>query len=39
MVAATVGIVDCSSKVNSISQAQAEIKNEFYDTQKWILAT
>ncbi len=39
IVAVAVGIVGCSSKVDSISQAPKEIKNELADAPKWVLAT
>ena len=39
IVAVAVGLVGCSSKVDSISQAPKEIKNELADAPKWVLAT
>lgn len=39
IVAVAVGIVGCSSKVDSISQAPKEIINELADAPKWVLAT
>jgi hypothetical protein len=39
IVAVAVGMVGCSSKVDSISQAPKEIKNELTDAPKWVLAT
>lgn len=39
IVAIAVGIVGCSSKVDSIAQAPKEIKNELVDAPKWVLAT
>lgn len=37
IVAVAVGMIGCSSKVDSISQAPKEIKNEFADAPKWVL--
>lgn len=39
IVAVAVGMVGCSSKVDSISQAPKEIKNELAAAPKWVLAT
>ncbi len=37
IVAVAVGIVGCSSKVDSISQAPKEIQNELANAPKWVL--
>ncbi len=39
IVAVALGMVGCSSKVDSVSQAPKEIKNELADAPKWVLAT